>query len=163
MSNSWGEMCTLNVCFHPIGSPSQPRNVRVVSTGPTWASLEWDTPISPGFPSSAAMLYVILASRGEADEHQSPPTSNLSANITGLLPNSEYELTVLAQYVVDGIAANSTPSNLASTTTTTTGMHHMYAITNLQLASHCSDYISICLRKPLIQLCGICFNVHYYE
>lgn len=94
----------------------------MISSGATWSHLSWEEPSSLGFPASSAKLYVVLATRREdGKELESLPTSNLSAIITGLLPSSDYELRVLAQSVLGGVAANSTPSGLAFTTTTTTG------------------------------------------
>ena len=103
-----------------------PRHVAVASSGATWSQLSWEVPLDPGFPSSSAKLYVVVATRRtDRRRHESTPTTNLSANVTGLLPNSEYELSVLAQSVVGGVAANSTPSLLALTTTNTTGKYGM--------------------------------------
>lgn len=82
----------------------------------------WEEPNFPGFPAASAKLYVVVATqRSGGGTLESLPTADLSANITGLLPNSDYELSVLALSVVGGVAANSTPSGLAFITTTTTG------------------------------------------
>lgn len=105
-----------------LGPPSQPRHVTVISSGATWSHLSWEEPSLPGFPSSSSKLFVVVATRRtDGLVHKSLPTAGLSANITGLLPNSDYELTVLAQSVLGGVVANSSPSDLAFATTTTTG------------------------------------------
>ncbi len=108
--------------YHYLGPPSVPRNVRVVQSGPTWAYLSWEIPASLGFPPSSAKQYVVTALQSDGQAvRQIPPTNSLSVNATGLLPNSAYELSVVAQSAVRDVAASSNASEVALTITTTTG------------------------------------------
>ena len=113
----------LHEFFFPTVPPSQPQGVAAISTGPTWSWLSLEEPSHPGLPASSTRLYVAVATpRGsQRGTRESLPTADLFANVTGLLPNLEYEVTVLAQNVQDSVTANSTPSALATATTTTTG------------------------------------------
>ena len=111
----------LNLFLEP---PSQPRNVRVVDSGPTWAYISWEVPVSLGFPISSAKQYVVTALRRDDQmSRQIPPTPSLRVNATGLLPNSVYEISIVAESVVREATARSSPSGVALTMTTTTGKH----------------------------------------
>lgn len=121
-SNLLGQMHSCFVLLFRSEPPSAPQHVRVIQTGPTWTYLSWEKPSFLGFPLSSAKQYVVTAlQRGGQSTRQIAPTASLSVNATGLLPNSVYELSVVAQSVVEDAMASSSPSAAVLTMTTTTG------------------------------------------
>lgn len=104
------------------GSPSKPQDVAVVSWGATWAYVTWEEPISPGFPSTSVRSYAVLATRTEdGSTRLTPPVADLSVNITGLLPNTDYLFLVTAQSSVGEVVARSPLSEPVAILTITTG------------------------------------------
>ena len=106
-----------------IGPPSVPRGVIIASSGPTWVYLMWEEPVSPGFPPTSVKSYVAMATARKDDNiRYSPAVTDLSVNVTNLLPSTEYEFSVIAQSAVREAVARSQPSSSLSILTTTTGI-----------------------------------------
>ena len=76
--------------------PGQPRTVAVESIGATWVLICWNSPFVAESPISH---YEIIARASNADVAMvTVTTANSSTyfNVTGLLPGTSYELTVVA-------------------------------------------------------------------
>ena len=99
--------------------PSQPRNITIQNIGTTWASISWDPPLMAEFPVSC---YDILAQA--VDLHTlNRTTANNSTffNVTGPLPGTTHELTVVAVSQGGDVVARSQPSNCIQGTTAVIG------------------------------------------
>ena len=81
--------------------PGQPRTVSVESIGATWVRICWEDPFNVEFPISN---YEIIAhatdNLGEIIRNMSTPDNDTFVNVTGLLPGTTYNFTVVA--VVQG-------------------------------------------------------------
>ena len=94
----------------------------------TWASISWDPPLMADFPYSH---YDILAQAVDLHNMLNIMTTvNNSTfyNVTGLLPGTTYELTVVAVSQVSDVIARSQPSNNIQGTTAVigkTGTHRL--------------------------------------
>lgn len=97
----------------------------VTSSGPTWAELTWEEPVSHGFPPSSSTRYVVrvtLKREGEEGTTRlTPPTPALSVNITDLLPNSNYDFSVETESALGSVTARSPPSATVRILTAATG------------------------------------------
>jgi chitodextrinase len=90
--------------------PSQPSIPIIESSGATWAFISWNAPL---MADSSISHYEIMARAIDHDEIMTieTNTSATSFNVTGLLPGTTYELTVVAVSQGGGINARSLESD----------------------------------------------------
>ena len=80
---------------------------------------------------------MILVVGGEEDRNVSEESSEVAANVTGLLPGTEYMFRVVAVSEFRGVQAPSSPSDSVPGTTETSGeahwitLHHLFQFQTL--------------------------------
>jgi hypothetical protein len=99
-----------------VVSPAAAVDVSVEETGGTWILLRWFKPSNRGNPPLSRHVVTVQEVGGE---RQNVPflTDTAEANVTGLLPGTEYTLSVVAVSEFEGVEA---PSLASSTLTVTT-------------------------------------------
>ena len=109
--------------------PGQPRTVAVESVGATWVLICWDSPFTAESPISH---YEITARPANADIAMVTVTTasnNTFSNVTGLLPGTTYELTVVAVSQGGDVIARSQESDpVQGIITGVTGVYPKYIV-----------------------------------
>ena len=104
--------------------PGQPRNIAVESIGATWTQIRWNLPFVAESPIS---YYEITARTSIAVVNVTTANSNPFFNVTGLLPGTTYELTVVAVSQGGDVIARSQESvPVEGIITGVTGAYLMY-------------------------------------
>ena len=101
-----------------IVDPSPPKNVTVDQINDTWMTLSWF------YDENSEDSYFVITVRkvGRGEERNVPiEGSNQTANVTGLLPGTEYTFTVVAVSVSGDVEAFSAPSLPFNATTALSG------------------------------------------
>ena len=104
--------------------PGQPRELTVTDIQTTFALIQWSPP-SDNFPISYYLIYATHSgqtSPGMAVLEFEVDIAATSYNVTGLLPGTTYELTVVAVSQGGNIIAEGQPSSPIVNTTGVTGM-----------------------------------------
>lgn len=105
-------------------TPGQPLNLSVVDLGATWAHLCWQAPSNEGEPGIAR--YNISATPPSGVEVTAVTVDMSDAtrlNVSGLLPNVEYEFRVRAVAMALDVQSAGLFSESEIRTTGVTGMH----------------------------------------
>ena len=118
-------MPSINNFFPYIAPPGQPGAPSLENIGATWASTSWTAPLTADSPISH---YEVTArevgGRGVVTLATSTPATFF--NVTGLLPGTTYELTVVAVSEGGDVIARSPESASVVHTTTFTGTFIVY-------------------------------------
>jgi hypothetical protein len=99
-----------------VVAPSAPEDVTVEQVGSTWISLSWFQS-TRGIPPLSR--HMILVMGGGENRSVSEESSEMAANVTGLLPGTEYMFRVVAVSEFRGVQALSPPSDSVPGTTET--------------------------------------------
>ena len=94
--------------------------------GPTWIYLQWFQPSSGRGNPPLSSHVVIVQEVGGHTVNRTFQSNEIEANVTDLLPGTEYIFSVVAvSQFEDLLQATSPPSNLANGTTTLTGRNRV--------------------------------------
>ena len=104
-----------------VVAPSAPEDVAVEQVGSTWISLSWFQS-TRGIPPLSR--HVILVMGGGEERNVPEESSEMAANVTGLLPGTEYMFRVVVVSEFKGVQAPSPPSDSVPGTTETSGEAH---------------------------------------
>ena len=114
-----------NYCIHifNVAPPGQPHTIAVKESEATLFQVCWEAPIQTDSPIS---YYTIRACNLNSSAEVDKVTTNTiinetSINVTGLLPGTTYELTVVAVSQGGNVIAKSQPSGPTINTTGVTG------------------------------------------
>ena len=108
--------------FLSVAPPGQPGTPLVENIGATWASISWTAPLMADSPISH---YEVIAREmdGQGVATMTTPNAATFFNVTGLLPGTAYELTVVAVSEGGDVIARSPESSSVLLTTRFTGIH----------------------------------------
>lgn len=88
----------MHIDVHP--APSAPRNVTLQDINSTYAIIGW---IEPEFPNGVVRRYILTLTNADDDgTERNITTDELSVNVTGLVPFTEYWIVVFAETVAVG-------------------------------------------------------------
>ena len=120
--NHFSPLFSLFPIFSPFPTvpPVAPVDLSAKDDGPTWIYLQWFNP-SNGRGSPPLSSHVITVQEVGGQSMERTFGGEGAANVTGLLPGTEYIFSVVAVSESSGVRANSPPSNVASGATTFTG------------------------------------------
>ena len=110
-------MCVITTSLS-VDLPGSPRDVKTLSVGSTTAKLVWLEPENLGNPPLAHYLVIVTSD----DDNFNITSETNATNVTGLLPNTNYEVTVTSVSPLPGIRSD--PSLPVNFTTNTTGYYH---------------------------------------
>ena len=117
-----------NLCYYSFSvPPDEPRALLVQNIGATWVNLRWEPPLEVDFPIS---YYEIIAASAVDDVQLFTPDNNTFINVTGLSPDTAYNLNVVAVIEAGEVLARSEQSAVLEDimTTAVIGMPHRYII-----------------------------------
>ena len=100
----------LYLCFYYIAPPDQPSIPTIESSGANWVHISWTAPFVAHSPIS---YYEVIVRTVDSSEIMSTETNTsvTNFNITGLLPGTAYELTVVAVSEGGNVTARSPESD----------------------------------------------------
>ena len=107
--NTFTDSCMYYAIYYiSVTAPSAPVNVTVTEVGSTYVFIIWE---SPEFPNGIIQNYIVLVTGSDGESVSNISTSDLSTNVTNLLPFTPYFVEVFAETVEVGVASDSISFN----------------------------------------------------
>ena len=87
----------MHACWHP--APTAPRNVTLQEISSTHAVIRWT---EPEFPNGVVQRYTLSLTNADDGTERNITANQLSINVTGLVPFTQYWIVVFAETVAVG-------------------------------------------------------------